>query len=131
MMLGTSFSSVAIILTSSIFGIPISGTHTVIGAVIGAGLAVEGVSCINWKQLGTVVLSWFVSPIVAGIISCYFFTTICILTLDPGTGKKCLERPNCRLITLTLIAGSTSCFMSALLLSLLTNEMPSTSEIIG
>jgi phosphate/sulfate permease len=118
-------------MTSSIFGIPISGTHTVIGAVIGAGLAVEGVSCINWKQLGTVVLSWFVSPIVAGIISCYFFTTICILTLDPGTGKKCLERPNCRLITLTLIAGSTSCFMSALLLSLLTNEMPSTSEIIG
>ena len=49
MMLGTSFSSVAIIMTSSIIGIPISGTHTVVGAIMGAGLAVSGVGSINWK----------------------------------------------------------------------------------
>lgn len=41
MMLGSSFASVAVIMTSSIFGIPISGTHTVVGALIGAGLAVS------------------------------------------------------------------------------------------
>lgn len=49
MMLGTSFSSVAIIMTSSIIGIPISGTHTVVGAIMGAGLAASGVNSINWK----------------------------------------------------------------------------------
>ena len=47
MMLGTSFASVAVIMTSSIFGIPISGTHTVVGAIIGAGLAVD--AQVDWS----------------------------------------------------------------------------------
>ena len=42
MMLGTSISSFVIIMTSSILGMPISGTHTVIGAIIGAGVAGVG-----------------------------------------------------------------------------------------
>lgn len=84
MMLGTSFSSVAIIMTSSIFGIPISGTHTVVGAIIGSGLATMSMHSVNWSHLGYVVLSWFISPCVAALISCYFFMTICLLTLDPG-----------------------------------------------
>ncbi len=108
MMLGTSFASVAIIMTSSIFGIPISGTHTVVGALIGAGLAVSAE--VDWSQLGTIVCSWFVSPVLAGMISCYFFMTFCLLTLDPGTGTKCLETANCRLTTLTIIAGATAMF---------------------
>ncbi len=39
MMLGTSISAFIIILAASLFGIPISATHTVIGVTIGAGLA--------------------------------------------------------------------------------------------
>ena len=56
------------------------------------------------------MLSWFVSPVVAGLISGYFFCTICVLTLDAGSGKKCLERNDCRLLILTLIAGTTALF---------------------
>ena len=39
MMLGISLASCLFILSSSIFGMPISGTHTVVGAIIGAGCA--------------------------------------------------------------------------------------------
>lgn len=87
MMLGTSFASVSIIMTSSIFGIPISGTHTVVGAIIGASLATAGKDSVDWSHLLTVVLSWFVSPVVAGIISGLLFIILCILTLDPNSFK--------------------------------------------
>ena len=40
MMFGTSISSFLFIMSSSLFGMPISGTHTVVGALIGSGLAV-------------------------------------------------------------------------------------------
>lgn len=39
LMLAVSTASFLFILSSSIFGMPISGTHTVVGALIGAGLA--------------------------------------------------------------------------------------------
>ena len=48
MMLGSSISSFLFIMSASIFGMPISGTHTVIGALIGSGIAAVGFSQINW-----------------------------------------------------------------------------------
>ncbi len=42
MMLGTSISSFLFIIMSSVFGMPISGTHTVVGALIGSGIAALG-----------------------------------------------------------------------------------------
>ena len=39
MMLGTTISGFVFIMASSIFGMPISGTHTVVGALIGSGMA--------------------------------------------------------------------------------------------
>jgi len=44
MMLGSSISSFIFIMASSVFGMPISGTHTVVGALIGSGLATVGSS---------------------------------------------------------------------------------------
>jgi phosphate/sulfate permease len=47
-MLAVCLASFSFILVSSIFGMPISGTHTVIGALVGAGLAGWGASGVNW-----------------------------------------------------------------------------------
>jgi phosphate/sulfate permease len=123
MMLGTSFASVSIIMTSSIFGIPISGTHTVVGAIIGASLATAGKDSVDWSHLLTVVLSWFVSPVVAGIISGLLFIILCILTLDPNSFKARCGGPNCRLLTLSIVAGATNMFQAFLLLSLVQNDL--------
>eukprot|EP00915_Cephaloidophora_sp_WS-2016_P000117 GHVH01000198.1.p1 GENE.GHVH01000198.1~~GHVH01000198.1.p1 ORF type:complete len:582 (+),score=76.05 GHVH01000198.1:225-1748(+) len=49
---------------ASVLGLPVSTTHTVVGCLFGAGLAIpEGYKIINWVYLGTVVASWFISPI--------------------------------------------------------------------
>ena len=127
MMVGTSFSSVLFIMSSSIFGLPNSGTHTIVGAFIGAGIAALGQQSINWKKLGTVVLSWFVSPLFSGLVSFILFTFICLLTLqqsDPGSTVKCVNRVNFKLRNLTLIAATTTMCFNYLLFGLLTRGTP-------
>jgi len=80
MMLGVCISSFAFILFSSLFGMPISGTHTVIGALVGAGIAGVGWSGVAWHALGKVVASWFVSPVLSAVLCGLLFLGICALT---------------------------------------------------
>lgn len=100
MMLGSSISSFIFIMASSIFGIPISGTHTVVGALIGSGLATLGVSAINWGKLGVIAASWFVAPILSIILCGALFLAVCALTLDSVRNKF-----QTRLLWLTLLTG--------------------------
>ena len=77
-MLGVSIAAFSFILFSSIFGMPISGTHTVVGAIIGAGLAAVGGSGINWHYFFVkVVLSWFISPVTAALLCGLLFILVC------------------------------------------------------
>lgn len=81
MMLGVSIAAFSFILVASIFGAPISGTHTVIGALIGAGLAGLPANTINWEKFGFTILSWFISPIIASFLAFLLFVAICACSL--------------------------------------------------
>ena len=100
MMLGSSISSFLFIMASSIFGMPISGTHTVVGALIGSGLATVGSAQINWAKLGIIVASWFIAPILSIILCGLFFVAVCALTLDHTRGSF-----QARLLWLTVFTG--------------------------
>lgn len=50
-------SAAGIILTASHLGIPLSTTHVISGAIIGAG-STKRLSAINWRILGNVVVAW-------------------------------------------------------------------------
>ncbi|QEB40850.1 phosphate permease [Mannheimia haemolytica] len=54
-------------------GWPVSATHTIIGAVIGFALITIGSDAIQWDALGGIVGSWFVAPILAGIVAYLIF----------------------------------------------------------
>ena len=82
MMLGASIASFIFIMSSSLFGMPISGTHTVIGALIGSGLAALGPSNIDWQQLGIIFLGWIVAPLLAIVLTCLLLLAVCSLTLN-------------------------------------------------
>jgi PiT family inorganic phosphate transporter len=56
--------------------LPVSTTHSIVGAMIGFGIMAGGFSVINWGKLGAVVLSWVISPIFAMVISFLMFKTI-------------------------------------------------------
>jgi inorganic phosphate transporter, PiT family len=53
-------------------GAPVSTTHSIIGAVLGAGLAAGGLQAANWGQLGEIAASWVISPLLGGGIAAGF-----------------------------------------------------------
>ena len=50
-------------------GAPVSTTHSIVGGVLGAGIAAGGWSIADWGQVQKIVASWVISPAVGGIIS--------------------------------------------------------------
>lgn len=81
MMLSTTVSSFIFILVSSLLGMPISTTHSDVGALVGAGLAGVGGKNLNWYKVGATAASWVLSPLVSGTLSGSLFTIVCITTL--------------------------------------------------
>ena len=61
---------------------PISTTHSVVGALVGFGLIASGTQSINWFKLGQVASSWVLSPIVGCIIAFLVFRIIVKLIFD-------------------------------------------------
>ena len=54
-------------------GLPISTTHTLVGAVLGVGLA-RGLSSVNAGVVGRIILSWLITlPVGAGLSVIFFF----------------------------------------------------------
>ena len=69
------FSAATVVLIASWLGLPISTTHVVVGAVIGIGLA-RGVKAINKDIVRDIIISWFVTVPVAGLISAVIFKAL-------------------------------------------------------
>ena len=51
-MFSVCLASFIFIMTSSISGMPISGTHTVVGGLLGAGIVATGFENLNWNKFG-------------------------------------------------------------------------------
>ena len=56
--------------------LPVSTTHSIVGAMIGFGIMAGGFSVINWGKLAAVVASWVISPVFAMVISFCLFKII-------------------------------------------------------
>jgi PiT family inorganic phosphate transporter len=56
--------------------LPVSTTHSIVGAMIGFGIVAGGFSMINWGKLGAVVLSWVISPVFSMVIGFSMFKII-------------------------------------------------------
>lgn len=53
-------------------GAPVSTTHSIVGGVMGAGIAAAGFSIVSWGTMGKIAASWIISPILGGIIAASF-----------------------------------------------------------
>jgi PiT family inorganic phosphate transporter len=60
------------IVVASGTGIPISTTHTLVGAVLGVGMA-RGISAIDLSVVGRIFLSWIITIPAGGLLSIVFF----------------------------------------------------------
>jgi inorganic phosphate transporter, PiT family len=53
-------------------GAPVSTTHSVVGGVMGAGIAAAGLSAVDWTTMAQIAASWVVSPVMGGIVAAIF-----------------------------------------------------------
>ncbi len=57
-------------------GAPVSTTHSVVGGVMGAGIAAAGFAAVNWPTMGKIAASWVISPVLGGAIAALFLAFI-------------------------------------------------------
>jgi len=53
-------------------GAPVSTTHSIVGGVMGAGIAAAGFEIVSWGTMGKIAASWVISPVLGGIIAASF-----------------------------------------------------------
>ncbi len=58
------------------FKAPVSTTHSIVGGVMGAGIAAYGFSIVSWGTMGKIAMSWVISPVLGGIIAAVFLFSI-------------------------------------------------------
>jgi PiT family inorganic phosphate transporter len=79
------------LLVASRKGWPVSTTHSIVGAIVGFAAVGIGVDAVHWTKVGTIVMSWVISPLTAGFIAFLIFTSVQRLILrqeDPLAKAK-------------------------------------------
>jgi PiT family inorganic phosphate transporter len=81
-MLAALLASGIWLMIASARGWPVSTTHTIVGAIVGFAAVGIGVHSVHWEMIGTIVASWFVSPLVGGAIALVLMLSIQYLILN-------------------------------------------------
>ena len=76
LMLGALLSSAVWLHLATFVGAPVSTTHSLVGGILGAGILAGGIGVVNWMELGRIVSSWIVSPVMGGVIAMVFLFII-------------------------------------------------------
>lgn len=79
------------LLIASSMGWPVSTTHSIVGAIVGFAAVGIGIDAVQWGQVGTIVISWVVSPLTSGFIAFLIYLSVQRLILhqdDPLTKAK-------------------------------------------
>jgi inorganic phosphate transporter, PiT family len=84
-MLASLLSAAIWLMVASHRGWPVSTTHSIVGAIVGFAVAGIGVEAVQWSQIGSIVASWIVSPLVGGLISLLLMLSIRRLILNTDT----------------------------------------------
>jgi PiT family inorganic phosphate transporter len=69
------------LLIASRKGWPVSTTHSIVGAIVGFAAVGVGIDAVHWGKVGTIVMSWVVSPLMAGFIAYLVFASVQVLIL--------------------------------------------------
>lgn len=76
---------------ATILNAPVSTTHSIVGGVLGAGIAAAGVGLVNWPTMAKIAASWVISPAFGAAIAAallYFIKTQILNVNDRLTAAK-------------------------------------------
>ena len=63
-------------------GAPVSTTHSIVGGVLGAGVAAIGVGAVNWETMSKIAASWVISPVLGGLVAALLYAFLRANVLD-------------------------------------------------
>ena len=88
-MLAALLAAATWLLIASKNGWPVSTTHSIVGAIVGFAAVGIGVDAVKWGKVGTIVMSWVVSPVTAGFIAYLIYRSVqrLILSQDDPLAK--------------------------------------------
>lgn len=69
------------LLVASRNGWPVSTTHSIVGAIVGFAAVGIGIDAVQWGKVGTIVMSWVISPLTAGFIAYFIYRSVQVLIL--------------------------------------------------
>ena len=84
-MISALFSASIWIFLATKKGWPVSTTHAIVGAIVGASLTlgfmldikeISVLSLVKWSKIGSIVISWFLSPVLGGVCSFVLYKSV-------------------------------------------------------
>ncbi len=105
-MLAALLSAGIWLLVASRRGWPVSTTHSIVGAIVGFAVVAYGTNSVEWGKVGTIVASWVISPLTAGLFAYFIFNSIqwLILTRPDPLHRARKYAPVYVFITVVLIS---------------------------
>lgn len=89
------------ILAATMWGMPVSTTHSIVGGMAGFGIAASGWDAVNWKVMISIVSSWILSPLAGGLLAYSVFKLISLLILRRPSPAKAVKKAGPILIWIT------------------------------
>ena len=80
-MLAALLAAAIWLLIASWKGWPVSTTHSIVGALVGFGVAGIGLDAVNWARIGQIAASWVISPVLGGLLAFALMLSIQTLIL--------------------------------------------------
>ena len=91
-MLAALLSAGIWLLVATQYGLPVSTTHSIVGAIVGFAAVGIGMEAVKWGKVGSIAASWVVSPVIAGALAYALFRSVQILILDTSNPMKNAKR---------------------------------------
>lgn len=101
-MLCVLIGSTVTTLIATVYGYPISATHSIIASVVAVGLASKGTSTINNEGIGNTCIGWVASPLAGMFVSCLLHTGTTFFVLHAKNKKRRALQARPVYVTLTI-----------------------------
>ena len=81
-MLGSLAAAATLLLAATRFGLPVSTTHSIVGAIVGFGAIGLGIDAVEWGKAAEIFFTWLTSPLIGGALAFLVFSFTRWLILD-------------------------------------------------
>ena len=75
-MLAALLAAAIWLLIATRYGLPVSTTHSIVGAIVGFAAVGIGIEAVKWGKVSTIAASWVVSPVIAGGLAYILFRSV-------------------------------------------------------